>query len=71
MFQALSSLFFGEVEEVAAEIKGPNPCVTDADEEGWMLVNLPGKSSLRDSWKGLEVEREMVVNIWPCQNGQK
>ncbi|XP_064812554.1 tumor protein p53-inducible nuclear protein 2 isoform X1 [Oncorhynchus masou masou] len=44
MFQALSSLFFGEVEEVAAEIKGPNPCVTDADEEGWMLVNLPGEA---------------------------
>ncbi|XP_062314404.1 tumor protein p53-inducible nuclear protein 2 isoform X1 [Osmerus eperlanus] len=41
MFQRLSSLFFGEVEEVAAELKGPNPCVTEADEEGWMLVNLP------------------------------
>lgn len=35
---------FGEVEEVAAELKGPNPCVTEADEEGWMLVNLPGES---------------------------
>ncbi|KAM3872561.1 tumor protein p53-inducible nuclear protein 2 [Diretmus argenteus] len=43
MFQRLSSLFFGEVEEVAAELKGPNPCVTEADEEGWMLVNLPGE----------------------------
>ncbi|XP_056130562.1 tumor protein p53-inducible nuclear protein 2 isoform X3 [Lampris incognitus] len=41
MFQRLSSLFFGEVQEAAAELKGPNPCVTDADEEGWMLVNLP------------------------------
>ncbi|XP_033942919.1 tumor protein p53-inducible nuclear protein 2 isoform X3 [Pseudochaenichthys georgianus] len=41
MFQRLSSLLFGEVEEVAAELKGPNPCVTEADEEGWMLVNLP------------------------------
>ncbi|KAM4610288.1 uncharacterized protein tp53inp2b isoform 2-T2 [Polymixia lowei] len=40
MFQRLSSIFFGEVEEVAAELKGPNPCVTEADEEGWMLVNL-------------------------------
>ncbi|KAL3064381.1 hypothetical protein OYC64_000618 [Pagothenia borchgrevinki] len=44
MFQRLSSLLFGEVEEVAAELKGPNPCVTEADEEGWMLVNLPEKS---------------------------
>ncbi|KAG7265052.1 hypothetical protein CRUP_020179 [Coryphaenoides rupestris] len=43
MFQRLSSLFFGEVEEVAAEIKGENPCVTEADEEGWMLVNLPAR----------------------------
>ncbi|XP_034552680.1 tumor protein p53-inducible nuclear protein 2 isoform X4 [Notolabrus celidotus] len=41
MFQRLSSLLFGEVEEVTAELKGPNPCVTEADEEGWMLVNLP------------------------------
>ncbi|XP_075882188.1 uncharacterized protein tp53inp2b isoform X2 [Nelusetta ayraudi] len=41
MFQRLSNLLFGEVEEVAAELKGPNPCVTEADEEGWMIVNLP------------------------------
>ncbi|XP_061591978.1 uncharacterized protein LOC133457106 isoform X1 [Cololabis saira] len=41
MFQRISNLLFGEVEEVAAELKGPNPCVTEADEEGWMLVNLP------------------------------
>ncbi|XP_068195938.1 tumor protein p53-inducible nuclear protein 2 isoform X3 [Antennarius striatus] len=44
MFQRLSNLLFGEVEEVAAELKGPNPCVTEADEEGWMLVNLPDNS---------------------------
>ncbi|XP_044207306.1 tumor protein p53-inducible nuclear protein 2 isoform X4 [Thunnus albacares] len=44
MFQRLSNLLFGEVEEVAAELKGPNPCVTEADEEGWMLVNLPEES---------------------------
>ncbi|XP_061836510.1 uncharacterized protein tp53inp2b isoform X1 [Nerophis lumbriciformis] len=44
MFQRLSNLLFGEVEEVAAELKGPKPCVTEADEEGWMLVNLPDKS---------------------------
>ncbi|XP_026188302.1 tumor protein p53-inducible nuclear protein 2 isoform X2 [Mastacembelus armatus] len=41
MFQRLSNLLFGEVEEVAAELKGPKPCVTEADEEGWMIVNLP------------------------------
>ncbi|KAM3617587.1 uncharacterized protein V6R79_008494 [Siganus canaliculatus] len=40
MFQRLSNLLFGEVEEVEAELKGPNPCVTEADEEGWMIVNL-------------------------------
>ncbi|XP_029974278.1 tumor protein p53-inducible nuclear protein 2 isoform X2 [Salarias fasciatus] len=41
MFQRLSNLLFGEVEEVSADLKGPKPCVTEADEEGWMLVNLP------------------------------
>uniref|UniRef100_A0A3Q4BX91 Tumor protein p53 inducible nuclear protein 2 n=1 Tax=Mola mola TaxID=94237 RepID=A0A3Q4BX91_MOLML len=40
MFQRLSNLLFGEVEAVAAELKGPKPCVTEADEEGWMIVNL-------------------------------
>lgn len=29
---------------MVAELKGPNPCVTEADEEGWMIVNLPGES---------------------------
>lgn len=43
MFQRLSSLFFGSVEEVTPELKGPKPCVTEADEEGWLLVNLPGE----------------------------
>lgn len=47
MFQRLSNLLFGEVEEVAVELKGPNPCVTEADEEGWMIVNLSGKSHLK------------------------
>ncbi|XP_051735381.1 tumor protein p53-inducible nuclear protein 2 isoform X1 [Ctenopharyngodon idella] len=41
MFQRLSTLFFGSVEEVTPELKGPKPCVTEADEEGWLLVNLP------------------------------
>nr|XP_020463802.1 tumor protein p53-inducible nuclear protein 2 isoform X3 [Monopterus albus] len=44
MFQHLSNLLFGEVEEVAAELKGSNPYVMEADEEGWMLVNLPEES---------------------------
>lgn len=55
MFQRLSNLLFGEVEEVAAEIKGPNPCVTEADEEGWMIVNLPGEYKSLDLYlKDLE-----------------
>ncbi|XP_076875081.1 tumor protein p53-inducible nuclear protein 2 isoform X2 [Brachyhypopomus gauderio] len=41
MFQLLSNLLFGEVEDVSADLKGPKPCVTEADEEGWLLVNLP------------------------------
>lgn len=43
MFQRLSSLFLGSVEEATPELKGPKPCVTEADEEGWLLVNLPGE----------------------------
>ncbi len=54
MFQRLTNLLFGEVEEVAAELKGPNPCVTEADEEGWMLVNLPGESKQRKCSGGLD-----------------
>ncbi|XP_010874172.1 tumor protein p53-inducible nuclear protein 2 isoform X3 [Esox lucius] len=49
MFQALSSLFFGEVEEVSAEINGPKPCLSEADEEGWMLVNLPEGATAESS----------------------
>ncbi|XP_026881100.2 tumor protein p53-inducible nuclear protein 2 isoform X2 [Electrophorus electricus] len=41
MFQRLSNLLFGEVEVVSADLNGPKPCVTEADEEGWLLVNLP------------------------------
>ncbi|XP_039545798.1 tumor protein p53-inducible nuclear protein 2 isoform X3 [Pimephales promelas] len=41
MFQRLSSLIFGSEEEGTPELKGPKPCVTEADEEGWLLVNLP------------------------------
>ncbi|XP_029135361.2 uncharacterized protein [Labrus bergylta] len=52
MFQRLSNLLFGEVEEVAAELKGPNPCVTEADEEGWMLVNLPESDCMMQAEAG-------------------
>ncbi|XP_023654615.2 tumor protein p53-inducible nuclear protein 2 isoform X1 [Paramormyrops kingsleyae] len=45
MFQRLSALFFGEVEDVSSDISGPKPCVTDADEEGWLLVNLAGEGA--------------------------
>ncbi|XP_036389336.1 tumor protein p53-inducible nuclear protein 2 isoform X1 [Megalops cyprinoides] len=45
MFQRLSSLFFGEVQDVSTELQGPKPSVTDADEEGWLLVNLPGEGN--------------------------
>nr|XP_055044122.1 tumor protein p53-inducible nuclear protein 2 isoform X1 [Misgurnus anguillicaudatus] len=44
MFQRLSDLFFGSVEQVTPELSGPKPSVTEADEEGWLLVNLPGEN---------------------------
>ncbi|XP_060930295.1 tumor protein p53-inducible nuclear protein 2 isoform X3 [Limanda limanda] len=67
MFQRLSSLLFGEVEEVAAELKGPNPCVTEADEEGWMLVNLPeGATAEASPMEDLLIEHpSMSVYVSP------
>lgn len=44
---------------MAAELNGPKPCVTEADEEGWMIVNLPGKS---DPFKDSGVFRRLA----PC-----
>ncbi|XP_068454594.1 tumor protein p53-inducible nuclear protein 2 [Clinocottus analis] len=67
MFQRLSNLLFGEVEEVAAELKGPNPCVTEADEEGWMLVNLPeGATAEASPMEDLLIEHpSMSVYVSP------
>ncbi|XP_019724116.1 tumor protein p53-inducible nuclear protein 2 isoform X2 [Hippocampus comes] len=67
MFQRLSNLLFGEVEEVAAELKGPNPCVTEADEEGWMLVNLPeGATAEASPMEDLLIEHpSMSVYVLP------
>lgn len=59
MFQRLSSLFLGSVEEATPELKGPKPCVTEADEEGWLLVNLPGECP----------EQTMKNTVWvPTKN---
>ncbi len=49
MFQRLSGLFFGSEDEVTPDLKGPKPCVTEADEEGWLLVNLHGECPARTS----------------------
>ncbi|KAK1156168.1 tumor protein p53-inducible nuclear protein 2-like isoform X1 [Acipenser oxyrinchus oxyrinchus] len=53
MFQRLTSLFFGEGEEVTNGCEGPKPSVADADEEGWLLVNLPARLGEGD-WVELE-----------------
>ncbi|MBN3311443.1 T53I2 protein, partial [Atractosteus spatula] len=45
MFQRLTSLFFGEVEEVYKECSGPKPCISEADEDDWLLVSLPEGST--------------------------
>ncbi|XP_029993764.1 tumor protein p53-inducible nuclear protein 2 isoform X3 [Sphaeramia orbicularis] len=64
MFQRLSNLLFGEVEEVAAELKGPNPCVTEADEEGWMIVNLPADAECMMQAAD-ETEAPLTVQSFP------
>ncbi|XP_029974280.1 tumor protein p53-inducible nuclear protein 2 isoform X4 [Salarias fasciatus] len=67
MFQRLSNLLFGEVEEVSADLKGPKPCVTEADEEGWMLVNLPeGATAEASPMEDLLIEHpSMSVYVSP------
>ncbi|KAG2461317.1 tumor protein p53-inducible nuclear protein 2 isoform X2 [Polypterus senegalus] len=41
MFQRLSSLFFGSLDQTPEGSAEPKPSVSDADEDGWLLVNLP------------------------------
>uniref|UniRef100_A0A3B1IXF0 Tumor protein p53 inducible nuclear protein 2 n=1 Tax=Astyanax mexicanus TaxID=7994 RepID=A0A3B1IXF0_ASTMX len=67
MFQRLSNLLFGEVEEVSAELNGPKPCVTEADEEGWLLVNLPeGATAEASPMEDLLIEHpSMSVYVSP------
>ncbi|XP_066527185.1 tumor protein p53-inducible nuclear protein 2 isoform X3 [Hoplias malabaricus] len=67
MFQRLSNLLFGEVEDVAAELNGPKPCVTEADEEGWLLVNLPeGAAAEASPMEDLLIEHpSMSVYVSP------
>ncbi|XP_057219056.1 tumor protein p53-inducible nuclear protein 2 isoform X3 [Triplophysa rosa] len=67
MFQRLSSLFLGSVEEVTPELKGPKPCVTEADEEGWLLVNLPeGATAEASPMEDLLIEHpSMSVYVSP------
>ncbi|XP_042563543.1 tumor protein p53-inducible nuclear protein 2 isoform X3 [Clupea harengus] len=67
MFQRLSSMLFGEVEDVSAELKGPNPCVSDADEEGWLLVSLPeGATAETSPMEDLLIEHpSMSVYVSP------
>ncbi|XP_030623281.1 tumor protein p53-inducible nuclear protein 2 isoform X3 [Chanos chanos] len=67
MFQRLSSFFFGEEEEASAELKGPKPCVTEADEEGWLLVNLPeGATAETSPMEDLLIEHpSMSVYVSP------
>ncbi|XP_064154665.1 tumor protein p53-inducible nuclear protein 2 isoform X2 [Anguilla rostrata] len=67
MFQRLSSLFFGEVEDASTDLKGPKPCVTEADEEGWLLVNLPeGATAETSPMEDLLIEHpSMSVYVSP------
>ncbi|XP_056279504.1 tumor protein p53-inducible nuclear protein 2 isoform X2 [Pseudoliparis swirei] len=67
MFQRLSSLLFGEVEEVAAELKGPGARVTEADEDGWLLVHLPeGATAEASPMEDLLIEHpSMSVYVSP------
>ncbi|KAJ8257850.1 hypothetical protein GJAV_G00190410 [Gymnothorax javanicus] len=76
MFQRLSSLFFGAAEDASADLKGPKPCVTEADEEGWLLVNLPGEDGWVESVEGgakappCSVALSDCLGVEPCRPSQ-
>ncbi|XP_065138653.2 tumor protein p53-inducible nuclear protein 2 isoform X3 [Paramisgurnus dabryanus] len=67
MFQQLSNLFFGSVEQVTPELSGPKLSVTEADEEGWLLVNLPeGATAEASPMEDLLIEHpSMSVYVSP------
>ncbi|XP_067856388.1 tumor protein p53-inducible nuclear protein 2 isoform X1 [Heptranchias perlo] len=39
MFHRLTSLFYGETEEVC--IQGPDPSLTEKEDDGWLIVDFP------------------------------
>lgn len=49
MFQRISSLFFGEVEDSSKDFKGPKPSILEADEEGWLLVSMPEGTTITET----------------------
>ncbi|KAJ8412240.1 hypothetical protein AAFF_G00145070 [Aldrovandia affinis] len=48
MFQRISRLLFGEVEDTSKDLKGPKPSVLEAEEEGWLLVSITESNPLDD-----------------------
>ncbi|XP_048838645.1 tumor protein p53-inducible nuclear protein 2 isoform X2 [Brienomyrus brachyistius] len=68
MLQRLSTLLFGEVEDASTDISGPKPCVMDADEEGWLLVNLPGEGAPVETRPS---SSELTAPLHSCEGGAR
>ncbi|KAG7477932.1 hypothetical protein MATL_G00074800 [Megalops atlanticus] len=71
MFQRLSSLFFGEVEEASKELKTPKPSVLEADEEGWLLISMPEGATMTESTPIDEVFVELPVTSVHSSHGDQ
>ncbi|XP_039591387.1 tumor protein p53-inducible nuclear protein 2 isoform X1 [Polypterus senegalus] len=71
MFQRLSSLFFGSLDQTPEGSAEPKPSVSDADEDGWLLVNLPDihrACSGEGNWVEQEHERDRPQRLSPSSS---
>ncbi|KAI5095484.1 tumor protein p53-inducible nuclear protein 2 isoform X3, partial [Silurus meridionalis] len=66
MFQRLSNLLFGAVENVSAELNGPKPCVTEVDDEGWLLVSVPGGANAPSDSAPCGLDESWFITPPPC-----
>ncbi|XP_048464306.1 tumor protein p53-inducible nuclear protein 2 isoform X2 [Rhincodon typus] len=55
MFHRLTSLFYGETEEVCTQ--GPDPSLTEKEDDGWLIVDFP------EGQDDIQVESSPLENL--------
>ncbi|XP_038659548.1 tumor protein p53-inducible nuclear protein 2 isoform X1 [Scyliorhinus canicula] len=58
MFHRLTSLFYGETEEVCAQ--GPDPTLTEKEDDGWLIVDFPDDCTTPSS-EGVELRANAAM----------